>query len=576
MTVAEPNLTRLELAARLKKLMLLRLVLITLLFGSALFLQIRELHPPFGNIQGSHYLFLAGVYLLTLIYALALKYAGELYWVAYSQILLDTFIVTALIYLTGGIESLFSFFYILTIITGSMLLYHKGAVITASSSSILYGLLLDLHYYNLIEPVGTGGLHGIEYQGFKVVYLISVNIAAFYLVASLSSYLAEQVRKGRVELTAKQEDIDKLEVLNQSIINSIASGLIALDNRHRIILFNPAAEEIFDLRTQNALGQKIARALPDLQNYVRDLISSPAVAVNRPAPIRDLTYNRPNGENFPLRLSVSPLNLPSGEEQGHILIFQNMSEIERIEEEMKRMEGLALIGELSAGIAHEIRNPMASISGSIQMLKEGLETSDVNSRLIRIISREVDRLNNLVKDFQVFARPKKAVTDVFELNQLILDSLELIKKNQLWHEKIEIRSDFRQKITLDSDSQQIKQILWNLFLNACQAMAGGGILYVKTCLLREAPAPQAEIVIRDTGPGFEGTSLKKAFEPFFTTKEEGSGLGLAIVKSIVESLHGKIDAGNDPERGGARILLRLPLTQPSRNSAPPTSATRNT
>jgi two-component system sensor histidine kinase PilS (NtrC family) len=219
---------------------------------------------------------------------------------------------------------------------------------------------------------------------------------------------------------------------------------------------------------------------------------------------------------------------------------------------------------------------MASISGSIEMLKEGLETSDVNSRLISIISREVDRLNNLVKDFQTFARPKKPVTDIFELNQLILDSLELIKRNQFWHEKIKVRSDFQQEINLESDSQQIKQILWNLFLNACEAMPGGGILYVKTSLLRNAATPHAEIVIRDTGTGFQGTSPKKAFEPFFTTKEEGSGLGLAIVKSIVESLHGEIDAGNDSEGGGARIFLRLPLTQPSRNSAPTPSAPRNT
>ena len=239
-----------------------------------------------------------------------------------------------------------------------------------------------------------------------------------------------------------------------------------------------------------------------------------------------------------------------------------MTAVKRIEKKMKKVEGLALIGELAAGIAHEVRNPLASISASIQMLKDGLEKDDVNRRLMNIISREIKRLNRLVNDFLLFARPKKSNLEEFDLNELVLESLELFKNSQHWTGKIRVLTDLQHPIRLESDPEQIKQVFWNVFLNACDAMSDGGSLRVATDL--ESDPPQSDrkmvkIVFHDTGKGFDEKVLSQLFTPFFTTKANGSGLGLAIVKRIVEELKGEVLGDNHPN-GGAEITILLPMS----------------
>ncbi|UCF85121.1 MAG: PAS domain S-box protein [Desulfobacteraceae bacterium] len=551
-----------ELSGRLKALMLLRFLFVTLLLGALTFIQIKETQTYFGYIHTSHYLLIATIYFLTFIYAIIFRYSKNLLWLAYSQLLVDTFFVTAIIYVTGGIESIFSFLYILTIINGSIILYRKGGMLIASSSSILYGLLIDLHYYGVIHPLGRPEAYDAQYQSPYIFFLILANIAGFYLVAYLSSYLSEQARKSRFELKAKQIDIDKLEVLNESIINSITSGLIVLDDQNRIILFNPAAEKIFGIKTDQAFGQQIDQALPFLKNHLVGIQPPSFQTPKKVPPFIDLSYLRPNGEKIPLRFSTSLLRLPRVDRKGNILIFQDMTEVMEIEEEMKKVEGLALVGELAAGIAHEIRNPMASISGSIQMLRDGLNENDVNSRLMDIVSREIVRLNHLVNNFLLFARPKKANFQEFDLNQVIHESLELFKNSHHWAEKTKALTAFQNNIRFKSDPEQIKQVLWNLFLNACEAMPDGGSFYVMTRLepdVLQSDQKQVKIIVRDTGGGFDNKVLSQAFIPFFTTKDEGSGLGLAIVKRIVEGLQGKVYAGNHAE-GGAEISIVLPIS----------------
>jgi two-component system sensor histidine kinase PilS (NtrC family) len=226
------------------------------------------------------------------------------------------------------------------------------------------------------------------------------------------------------------------------------------------------------------------------------------------------------------------------------------------------VEGLALVGELAAGIAHEIRNPMASISGSIQMMKEGLAKDDVNSRLMDIVLREINRLNGMISDFLVFARPRDLKPQTCDLNQLVDDSLELFRNSQHWRKKVCVQTELGQDVTLHSDPEQIKQILWNLYLNAVEAMPRGGTLYVMTGLrdeggLKRQGNGQVQILVRDTGEGFSERALAHLFTPFYTTKEKGSGLGLATVKRIVDTLRGNIQGSNHP-RGGAQVTVSLP------------------
>ncbi|MBW1860907.1 MAG: PAS domain S-box protein [Deltaproteobacteria bacterium] len=548
-----------EMSGRLQKLMFLRVLFVSLLLGASFFIQVKETRTYFGDIQTSHYLLIAFIYFLTFIYIILLKYLKNLTKLAYFQLLVDTFFITAIIYTTGGIESIFSFLYILTIINGSIILYRKGGTIIASSSSILYGLLLDLHYYDVIHPFGSRWSYPLEYQSAYIFYMIVVNIAAFYLVSFLSSYPSEQARKSRVELRAKQHDIIKLEALNEWIIRSITSGLITLDGQNRIILFNPAAEDIFDIKANQAIGSKIIDILPFLNGHLENG-SDFDQKTKKSYSFIDLPYLRPDGKDIFLRCSISPLNLPEGDHKGQILFFQDMTEMKQIEEEMKKVEGLALVGELAAGIAHEIRNPMASISGSIQMLKEDLD-GDVNNRLMDITLREINRLNHLINDFLLFARPKQANLQEFNLNQLIVESLELFKNSENWTEKMRVETGFQGSINLESDPEKIKQILWNLFLNAGDAMPDGGSLYISAEMVDNQDFPETgpkmvKITVRDTGKGFTKKALNHLFTPFFTTKEVGSGLGLAIVKRIVEGLKGEVCGKNHPH-GGAEITIFL-------------------
>ena len=554
-----------ELPGRLQKLMLLRLLFISLLLGASIFIQVKETRTYFGDIQTSHYVLISTVYFLTFVYIILLKKFKNLIAQAYIQLLVDTFFVTAIIYSTGGIDSIFSFLYILTIINGSIILYRKGGMIIASSSSILYGLLLDLHYYNIINPFGGRLILGSGYPEFNIIYIIVVNISAFYLVAFLSSYLSEQTRRSRVELKAKEDDIVKLEALNEWIIRSITSGLITMDGQGRIIFFNPAAEDIFNVKAGEVIGEKMLDILPFLKNYLEKNLEVTKQENKHPAGFIDLKYSRHGGDDLSLRLFISPLRIPNGDQKGHILFFQDITEMRRIEEEMKKVEGLALVGELAAGIAHEVRNPMASISGSIQMLKEGLVRDDVNSRLMDIILREISRLNHLVNDFLLFARPKPLNFIEFDLNQLIIESLELFRNSGKWNDRMRIDTDFYDGIRLISDPEQIKQVLWNIFLNAVDAMPDGGVLYINTDIdpgkRSDEFTPRGDIIriaVRDTGKGFSNKSLSYLFTPFFTTKPGGSGLGLAIVKRIVDSLKGSVHGRNHPE-GGAEITILLSM-----------------
>jgi len=543
--------------------MFLRVLFVSLLLGASVFVQVKETRTAFGDIQTVHYLLIAAIYSISFIYVLLLKRLNNLIHFAYLQLLVDTVLVTAVIYATGGIESIFSFLYILTIINGSIILYRKGGMIAASSCSILYGLLIDLHYYRVIEPLGSRLAYPADYQSSYIFYMIVVNIAAFYLVAYLSSYPSEQARKSRVELIAKQDDIIKLEALNEWIIQSMTSGLITLDDEGRILLFNPAAEALFGMPSSACIGQRLLEVLPFLNGHVRpsDEEMNPPSGKGKHPSFMDLPYLRPSGEEVFLRCSVSPLSSPDGSRGGRILFFQDMTEMKKIEEEMKRVEDLALIGELAAGIAHEIRNPMASISGSIQMLKESLEMDDVKTKLMDIMLREINRLNTLVSDFLLFARPKQSAVQSVDLNQLILDSLELFKNSAKWTEKTRVEMQLHGSMNIESDPEQIKQVLWNLFLNAMDAMRGGGVLLVRTEFVN-FPEPHgenrkmAQIIFRDTGEGFSNKALQFLFTPFFTTKEGGSGLGLAIVKRIVEGLRGRVSGKNHPD-GGAEITVWL-------------------
>ena len=560
MVKTDRDLDQKETLSRLKFLMFLRVGLVSLLLGAAIVIQVRETKTYFGDILNAHYFLIGIIYFLTCLYIVFLKYIKNLFKFSYLQLLIDTIFITAFIYTTGGIESIFSFLYLLNIISGGTILYRYGGMIIASFSSILYGALLDLSYYRLIHPIGYGFLDTKEYQASDIFYMILVNVAAFYLVAFLSGFLSEQVRKGRVELKSKQKDIADLEMLKENIIQNISSGLVALDENSKIIVFNRGAERIFNIDSGDVIQKDIGDIIPQI---------IPFLGVRDPHKFSQLSYKREHDQAIDLLLNVSDLKEYDGSNKGKILVFQDTTRIREMEQEIKRMEDMAMLGELAAGIAHEIRNPLASISGSIQVLSDSLskEETHMNRRLMEIVLREVNRLNNLINDFLHFARPKRIEIEEFELNQLFMDTLYIFKNSEHWSKHLDVEIEIKSPLLMKSDPQQLKQVFWNIFLNASEAMPEGGRISIranKETGLQDAneSLELVRIKIEDNGPGLDSTIAKDIFKPFSTTKKDGSGLGLATVKRIVEELGGEVSGENLP-RGGMVITIILPAVMES-------------
>jgi two-component system sensor histidine kinase PilS (NtrC family) len=546
-----------ETLSRLQLLMFLRVGLVSLLLGVAIIIQVRETRTYFGEILNAHYFLIALIYFLTVFYVVALKYIKNLSRFAYLQLLLDTIFITAIIYTTGGIESIFSLLYLLNIVSGGTILYRRGGMIIASFSSVLYGAFLDLSYYRLIRPVGYYFPYVQEYQSSEIFYRILVNVAAFYLVGFLSGFLSEQVRKSKAELKVKQKDIADLEMLKENIIQSISSGLVALDEHDKIIVFNRGAERIFSIDSRDAIRKDINDIIPFMMPYLK---------VDNPNKFSQLSYKMSDGQQIDLLLSISPLQEQDGSKKGEILVFQDTTRIREMEREVKRMEDLAMLGELAAGIAHEIRNPLASISGSIQVLDDSFSKEDapINKRLMGIILREISRLNHLVNDFLQFARPQKMEIEEFDLNQLIMDTLYIFQNSQDRYRHLDVETKFFSPLRVRSDPQQLKQVFWNIFLNACEAMPDAGQIRVSTDKFRgsNGKGESTDLVrvrAEDSGPGIDPKVIKDMFRPFSTTKKDGSGLGLAIVKRIVEGLGGEV-SGQNLAQGGAAITILLPLS----------------
>ena len=559
-----------ELLSKIKWLMLLRLVFATFLLVATVVVQARAYPTFFNTSLLSLYVLTGVIYFLTLCYALLLKRIRRHILFAYVQIVLDVLFVTALIYVTGGIESIFSFMYILTIINAAIILYRRGGLLIASASSICYGSLLDLQYFNVVHPFYTRATGLTTYSIGYYFYTLLMNIAAFYVVALLSSYLAEELRRSSVKLKAKQYDLDQLELLHRNIIQSVSTGLITLNDRLKITYVNPAAEVICGSGSDALEGRYIGDIFPQIVPYLSLSVAGNGNldGTHKQKGI-DIEFERQDGVKLHLGFSQSILREPGGDEMGLILIFQDLTEFRHMQERVRRMDRLAVAGELAAGIAHEIKNPLASLSGSIQMLRDEVEFGPMQQRLMDITMREAERLNALVNEFLLFSRPEKAVDRSVEVNEVIKDTLEMLKNSPELSRPIRIEKKLGDNVWVHIDAQRLQQVIWNLVLNAVQEMTNSGRVTIATAVRTnrsEAEVQQkvAEISIADTGPGIPPENQGKVFDPFFTTKDHGTGLGLTIVHRIVEDYGGEIFLESDG-RSGTTFKLHFPLA--AENSA---------
>ena len=535
-----------SLFSKIQWLMFFRAVVVTLLLGATAIVQIKE--SQFFKYASPIYLYvLIGLtYVLTLIYALLLRGVRQLKAFAYGQILGDVFFITLLIYFTGGIESIFSWVYLLSIFSASTILYRRGGLLVASASGILYGTLLDLQFYQVILPLGSRIPPAVGFQSSYVLYLVGMNTVAFYLVAILSAYLSEQVRQKDEELKKRLIDYNQLERLYKHIVQNVTSGLLTIDEAGRVTSINRMAEEITGYKLEEVYQEQIGVIFPGFLDWSRSIGWAPEQGWGKLRFSRwETKFQKKDGTMLSLGFSVSPLKDSSDQEIGSILIFQDLTKLRAMEEDLKRADRLAAIGALAAGMAHEVRNPLASISGSIEILKEEMDPSPQHQQLMEIILREVSHLNSLIADFLLFARPTSPGKDQIHLNKILEDILKVFAHSPDCNSGIRVITNFHDELSMQGDAQPIKQVFWNLFINAAQAMPNGGELrvevrrYPSPSPLNEEPA-RGVISISDTGVGIEEKEIGKIFDPFFTTKEKGTGLGLSIVHSIVGSYGGRI------------------------------------
>ncbi len=555
------------LFSRIQWLMFYRAVVVTVLLGATVLVQIKE--PDFFRYTSPNYFYIliSVTYFLTLVYALFLPRIRRLKVFAYGQIFEDLLFVTLFIYVTGGIESIFSWVYLLAIFAAGTILYRRGGIIIALASTIFYGTLLGLEFYQVIPPLGSRFSMSGGYNSTYVIYLITVNTLAFYLVAVLSAYLSEQVRRKEEELKEHLVDYGQLERLYKHIVQNVNSGLITIDEAGRITSFNRMAEEISGYKLEEIYQEEIGPLFPGFLDWPR----SPGGSADKKwDQIRfarwETEFQRKDGARLTLGFSVSPLKDSTGREIGSILIFQDLTKLREMEEDLRRADRLAAIGSMAAGMAHEIRNPLASISGSIEILREELAGSSQYQELMEIILREVGRLNSLIADFLLFARPASSGQEIIHLNAAVEEILKMFANSPDCGPEIRFVTRFQDDLFIPGDTQQIRQVFWNLFINAAQAMPSGGELCVEfrktqSLLPLTEESAQGEISVSDTGIGIAEKAIGKIFDPFFTTKEKGTGLGLSIVHSIVDSYKGKITVQSHLGRGTVFTIF-LPVVPP--------------
>jgi two-component system sensor histidine kinase PilS (NtrC family) len=519
-----------------------RVAIITVLLGTTI--AVNFLSGP-AALPATLYALVAVVYVLTLFYVTLLLKRVRYGIQATVQVGGDVAVYTALVYLTGGAESAFPFIYSLAVINAAILFYRRGALLTAAVCTASFAALTTLEATRILSPFEAGLSPAAEPTVLGAVNTVFINGAAYFFVALLASYLAEQLRAAESELAEAKGGLEDLKMLSDSILRSIADGLCTVGTDGRLTTANDAAEEILGRRRTEIIGRPAPEIFPDLE-------ADPATLPSQAGRWREVRIPR-GGETAVVGLSTSALRDADGAPRGWLLVFHDLTPLKAMEARVQRSERLAALGQLAANMAHEIRNPLASMSGSIELLSRDRSLSPGNRELMEIVLEEADRLNRLISDFLDYARPSKPQPIPVDLADLCEEALRMLENAPPSGARVGIETELK-PAPIEADPGQLKQVLWNLVKNAIEAMPGGGTLSVGAAAV---PAGGAVLSVRDTGAGIEPADLARIFDPFFTTKERGLGLGLATVHRIVDGHGGRVEVQSAPGRG-TTFTVHLP------------------
>jgi two-component system, NtrC family, sensor histidine kinase PilS len=534
-------------------LIAIRAIISTILLGSAIVTQITA---P-GSFAVDPFFFLIGLtYALTITYALTVRYVDDYRWLVDFQLAGDALIVSAFIYFTGGITSYFTSLYVLPIVAGSTVQFRRGGMLVATLSAVLYVGLVVAQYMAasglLTDPWLTRYAQALPGPSFAR-YTVALNVFGFFAVALLSGSLADSLKSAGARLQQASTQIADLQALNQHVIDSLPSGLATTDQSDRILTFNRAAQAITGVPFQSAVGRPIGEVMR-LPAPVNDAIHD---GLRQPGTRRHEFWFRPaDGRgDIEVGLSATHLETPGGR-AGFLFTFQDVTSIKKLERDAAIQQRLAAVGEMAAGIAHEIRNPLASMSGSIQILRQELPLSTEQEQLMDIVLRESERLNTTIRSFLAYARPQRFQIQRFDVRRALNDTTLLLRNSIEVQDGHEIVLDVPPgELWYEADEGQIKQIIWNLATNGLRAMPDGGRLRLTGAL--EPSSEGVVLTVQDEGIGIPATELEGLFQPFHGRFTKGSGLGLAIVHRIVADYHGEIRVSSQPG-AGTSVSVRLP------------------
>ncbi|MCX6542936.1 MAG: ATP-binding protein [Acidobacteria bacterium] len=533
-------------------LMIVRLVISAVLLGSAAFIQWSaapgsQLWPLYGLIGLT--------FALSILYATVLKPSARHPWSLDLQLALDTLTVAAFVWVTGGITSYFSSLFALPIIAASIFQHRRGTLLVVVLGVLLYAAMVSVQYAvpGAASWVGWAGI-SLPLPSWQVaLYTVAINAVGFLAVGALSASLAGRLKRRDEQLAEASTEIASLQAFSHHIINSLTMGLVTTDTGGRVLTFNRAAEAILGRRASDTLGSQAAHVLQLPPAFAAQLDGHADLAGNRRA---DYRYERADGTTIDLGLSVAPF-LAADVRAGFVFSFQDVTLFRKLERDARMHQRLAAVGEMAAGIAHEIRNPLASMSGSIQLLRQELQLTEDQAQLMDIVLRESDRLNRTIGQFLAYARPRRFNVARFDVRLAVRDTALLLRHGTGVDERHSIDVDVPpDAVWCEADEGQVKQILWNLATNGIRAMPDGGRLRLAA---RFGPDQlEAILEVQDDGVGISEGELDTIFQPFRSGFAQGTGLGMAIVYRIVNDYGGEIRVTSQPG-AGTTVQVRLPV-----------------
>lgn len=523
----------------------IRLVVISTLFLGVLIIQVNT--QTILQLQHFYWLILIS-YGLSLIYIVLYLRGVSTRLQTIVQLLGDIGVVTGFVYFTGGLYSPFSFLYLTVIVVAAVML-RGGGLVFAGLSAVAYGVLVDLMVFDIIDP--PANLVGIvvPLSGSRVLYQIMIHVVGFVLVALLVSYLSESLRTARHRLQEETERATQFVALTDQVVRSVTAGILAADLEGRVLHVNPAGARILMIADEEAVVGKTLDEVMPLVTHRWDKLQTRARTQVMGRLEDDL-----GDSGIRLGLSVGPLEDQAENVVGFIVNFQDLTELE-IETERRRMrDRMAALGDMAARMAHEIKNPLASISGSAQMLTSLGEVDDTGDRLLHILVDESRRLSGILDEFLDYARPHQATHKPCNISQMLRDCTDLLGRSAELGGNHTLSLDAADDLVVHGEEHLLKQLFWNLSRNAIQAMPSGGELKISA----ERRKGSAILVWQDTGVGMTEEVRQRAFEPFMTTNPQGTGLGLAVVYTAIEDHGGTIDIQSSPG-AGTTITVELPL-----------------